>query len=135
MASGVIFAELHTRSGEHQDGSDLVGVATSPVLSFFKRQRGQLFTVVEPSLPGCDDICHRLIQVVEDEYFKGSSRSIITSLRQAISAANERLRAENSRSPPTSSFASVSPAPWCGTATSTSPRWPRPTPSSSTVVW
>ena len=100
MASGVIFAELHMRSGEHQEGSDLVGVATSPVLSFFKRQRGQLFTVVEPSLPGCDDICHRLIQVVEDEYFKGSSRSVITSLRQAISAANERLRAENSRVTP-----------------------------------
>ncbi|HZK67092.1 MAG TPA: hypothetical protein VFD42_06045, partial [Chloroflexota bacterium] len=97
MASGVIFAELHMRSGEHQDGSDLVGVATSPVLSLFKRQRGQLFTVVEPSLPGCEDFCHRLIRVVQDEYFKGPSRSVITSLRQAIAAANERLRAENSR--------------------------------------
>lgn len=100
MASGVIFAELHMRSGEHQDGSDLVGVATSPVLSLFKRQRGQLFTVVEPSLPGCEDFCHRLIQVVQDEYFKGPSRSVITSLRQAIAAANERLRAENSRATP-----------------------------------
>ena len=95
MASGVIFAELHIRSGEHQDGSDLVGVATSPVLSLFKRQRGQLFTEDQLSLPRCEDFCHRLIHVVQDEYFKGYSRPVITHLRQARSAANSRLRADN----------------------------------------
>ncbi|MHB8992510.1 MAG: hypothetical protein ACYC66_12885, partial [Chloroflexota bacterium] len=100
MASGVIFSELHVLSGERQESSDLVGVATSPVLSLFKRRRGQLFTIVEPSLPDSVGICRRLIETIEDEYFRDPGRSVTGSLRQAIVTANERLRSENSRSTP-----------------------------------
>ena len=100
MSDGVIFAELHMIYGEPQESSDLVGVATSPVFSLFKRRRGQLFTVVEPSFPGAEQICRQLIQSVEDEYFRDSSRTVTTSLRSAMSAANEKLRAENSSASP-----------------------------------
>lgn len=100
MAGGVLFSELHVLSGERQEGSDLVGVATSPVLSFFKRRRGQLFTVVEPSLPQTEGLCRRLIETIEDEYFRDPSRSVTSSLRQAMAAANERLRSENSKAAP-----------------------------------
>lgn len=104
MASGVMFAELHVRSGEHLQSSDRVGVATSPALSLFKRRRGQLFTVLEPSRPESDGICQRLIQAIEDEYFRDSSRSITSSLRSALVAANEVLLAENSKFPPDKQF-------------------------------
>ncbi|MGE5620591.1 MAG: hypothetical protein ACM3US_15195 [Sphingomonadaceae bacterium] len=100
MASGVIFSELHVLSGERQESSDLVGIAASPVLSLFKRRRGQLFTIVEPSLPDSEDVCRRLIETIEDEYFRDPGRSVTGSLRQAIVTANERLRSENSRSTP-----------------------------------
>ncbi|MGI5836806.1 MAG: hypothetical protein ACOX87_10020, partial [Chloroflexota bacterium] len=100
MSGGVMFAELHMLSGERQESSDLAGVANPPLLSLFKRRRGQLFTVVEPNLPGATTLCRRLITTIEDEYFRDSSRSVITSLREAISAANELLRAENAKTPP-----------------------------------
>lgn len=100
MAGGVMFAELHMLSGERQESSDLVGVANPPLLSLFKRRRGQLFTVVEPNIPGATTLCRRLITTIEDEYFRDSSRSVTNSLREAIAAANELLRAENSKAPP-----------------------------------
>jgi hypothetical protein len=100
MTGGVMFAELHVLSGERREDSDLVGVATSPVLSFFKRRRGQLFTILEPSLPDADAVCKRLIESIEDEYFRDPSRSVTASLRQAIAVANDKLRAENSRTTP-----------------------------------
>lgn len=100
MASGIIFAELHMLSGERQESSNLVGVAASPVLSLFKRRRGQLFTIVEPNLPDSGEICRHLIETIEDEYFRDSSRTVTSSLRQAVAAANERLRAENAKAPP-----------------------------------
>lgn len=95
-----MFAELHTLSGEPQESSDLVGVATAPVLSMFKQRRGRLFTIVEPNLPEGGAVCRRLIETIEDEYFKGPSRSVTTALKRAIAAANERLRVENSKAPP-----------------------------------
>jgi len=100
MAGGVIFSELHVISGERQESSNLVGYATAPVLSFFKRRRGQLFTLVEPSLPDADDLCRRLIETIEDEYFRDPSRTVTGSLRQALAAANDLLRSENSRTTP-----------------------------------
>lgn len=100
MASGVIFAELYMVAGERQDASDLVGIATSPMLSLFRRRRGQLFSVTDPSRPGAEAICRRLIEVVEDEYFRVPSRSITRSLEAAINAANDALRAENAQLPP-----------------------------------
>ncbi len=100
MAGGVMFSELHVLSGERQDSSDLVGVATAPVLSFYKRRRGQLFTIVEPSLPGAEAACRRLIEVIEDEYFRDPSRTVTGGLRQALGAANDLLRAENSKATP-----------------------------------
>ncbi len=102
MAGAVMFAELHTLSGERQESSHLVGVATPPVLSVFKRRRGQLFTVVEPSLPNAVALCRRLITTIEDEYFRDSSRSITTSLRDAVNLANDVLRAENAKASPDS---------------------------------
>ncbi len=99
MAGGVIFAELHVVAGERQETSDLVGIATSPVLSLFKRRRGQLFTVTDPNRAGAEGICRKLIEIVEDEYFRVPSRSITRSLQSAISAANEVLRAENAKLP------------------------------------
>ena len=100
MASGVIFAELHVVAGERQEASNSVGVAVSPMLSLFKRRRGQLFTVTDPSRPGAESLCRRLIEVIEDEYFRVPSRSITRSLEAAISAANVTLRDENSRLSP-----------------------------------
>ncbi len=100
MTGGVMYSELHVLSGERQDSSHLAGVATAPVLSFFKRRRGQLFTIVDPSLPGFEAICRRLIETIEDEYFRDPSRTVTGSLRQAIVAANEVLRSENSRATP-----------------------------------
>ncbi len=100
MSGGVMFSELHVLSGERQDSSDLVGVATAPVLSFFKRRRGRLFSIVEPSLTGAEAACRRLIEVIEDEYFRDPSRTVTGGLRQALVAANDVLRAENSRATP-----------------------------------
>ena len=100
MAGSVVFAELHTLSGEPQESSDLVGVATAPVLSMFKHRRGRLFTIVEPNLPEAGALCRGLIETIEDEYFKGPSRSVTTALKRAIAVANERLRVENSKVPP-----------------------------------
>lgn len=100
MKGDVMFAELHVLAGEHQENSERVGVATSPVLSFFKRRRGQLFTILEPSLPDADAVCKRLIETIEDEYFRDPSRSVTASLKGAIAVANGRLRAENSRTTP-----------------------------------
>lgn len=100
MPDGIIFAELHMAYGEQQESSDLVGVAKSPVFSLFKRRRGQLFTVVEPSVPGVEQLCRLLIQTIEDEYFRDSSRSVTASLRQALLTANETLRAENAKAFP-----------------------------------
>lgn len=100
MPEGLVFAELHMVSGEQQEASDLVGVATSPRFSLFKRRRGQLFTMVDPSLPGAEELCRQVIQTVEDEYFRDSSRTVTASLRDALTAASERLRAENAAASP-----------------------------------
>lgn len=97
MTSGVIFAELHAVAGERLTASDRVGVATSPVLSLFKRRRGQLFTVTDPSRQGAEAICRQLIETIEDEYFRVPSRSITRSLQAAIDVGNEMLRAENAK--------------------------------------
>jgi serine/threonine protein phosphatase PrpC len=93
----IIFAELHMAYGEQQESSELVGVARSPVFSLFKRRRGQLFTIVEPSLPAAEQLCRQLIQTIEDEYFRDSSRTVTSSLRQALLLASETLRAENAK--------------------------------------
>ncbi|HEX9015628.1 MAG TPA: hypothetical protein VF960_06445, partial [Chloroflexota bacterium] len=100
MTAGVVFAELHMVAGERQEASNLAGVATSPVLSLFKRRRGQLFTVIDPSRRGADAICSRLIQTLEDEYFRIPSRSITRSFQAAIEAANALLVDENAKLPP-----------------------------------
>ena len=97
MSDGIIFTELHMANGEQQEVSDLVGVAQSPRFSLFKRRRGQLFTVVEPSLPGAEQLCRLMIHTIEDEYFRDSSRTVTSSLRQALSLAGETLRAENAK--------------------------------------
>ena len=95
-----MFAELHLVSGERQESSDLAGIATSPVLSLFKRRRGQLFTITDPSRANAEPLCRRLIEIIEDEYFRDSSRSITRSLQAAIIVANEFLRAENAKVAP-----------------------------------
>jgi hypothetical protein len=100
VPDGIIFSELHMVSGEQQETSDLVGFATSPVFSLFKRRRGQLFTIVEPSLPGAEQTCRQMIRTIEDEYFRDSSRTVTSSLRQALLLAGETLQAENAKLPP-----------------------------------
>jgi hypothetical protein len=102
LASGIMFAELHVVAGERQDSSDLVGIATSPVLSLFKRRRGQLFTIVDPSRKdaGAQSLCRRLIEIIEDEYFRDPSRSITRSLQAAIVVANDALQSENAKVSP-----------------------------------
>ena len=100
MASGIMFAELYLVAGERQETSDLVGIATSPVLSLFKRRRGQLFTITDPSRANGEPICRRLIEIIEDEYFRDPSRSITRSLQAAIIVANEFLRGENAKLAP-----------------------------------
>lgn len=100
MASGIMFAELHLVAGERRETSDLAGIATSPVLSLFKRRRGQLFTITDPSRANAELLCRRLIEIIEDEYFRDPSRSITRSLQAAIIVANEFLRAENAKVAP-----------------------------------
>ncbi len=100
MASGIMFAELHLVAGERREISDLAGIATSPVLSLFKRRRGQLFTITDPSRANAEPLCRRLIEIIEDEYFRDPSRSITRSLQAAIVVANEFLTAENAKVAP-----------------------------------
>ena len=97
MASGIMFSEMHLVAGERRETSDLAGIATSPVLSLFKRRRGQLFTITDPSRADGEPLCRRLIEIIEDEYFRDPSRSITRSLQAAIIVANEFLRAENAK--------------------------------------